>query len=705
MKKVSCFLGLLLITFFSAANNFNVFEENGKVGLKNGQGQVVIPAQYDALGWSDGRFSVIDNVTGFRHNNRWGVISTNNHKVTKAEYEEVIPGEGSLLIVRKKSNLSLRIVAGCINTSGKEIIPFQYDGIKLMSLRAIVFTRIGNQYKYGLIDLENKTLIPQQYRGIRSIGSLRFAVENFENKMAIFTDLGKQITGFTIDSLSSFRKNYAVIYQNRQQGVIDREGQIKVEPTYRSIVINEDGTIKAKEVDEWIFLDGQNKFIQKTRADNITPIDVNVLKTETAGQVDLRDTQLHLISKTSISFIGPFHDNKAVFTSQKKKGLITKAGKILIQPIYDTLILDRNAVLGNTHRSGKNNWLLLDSLGNQKSSRAYEGLKAFNGKYFAVKNRGYWGALDAHGIEVIPCTYDSLLQTKDGLVVVKFKGQYGIINVTEEWIATPRSSTLTLIGQERYLEQTGKTTFLKSLSGNVIYFSDNKLEIFADHFLEHLPSGTIWKIDMDGRIVDRQVHPEEPIENIFEESEDLRGIQKNGKFGFIDSQGRLRIANRYDGIQKFSEGLAAIKIRGRWGFIGHDDKISIQPAYEQVSDFENGFSLVKQNGYYGLINKSGKQVLPARYEEVKILSTQNILIKQNGQTGLADRTGKVIITPRYHQLTDCGNGYAIVERDGKYGVVTMQGISTVPMMYDYIQYDTFHANFMALKKSSWVDIK
>ena len=82
---------------------------------------------------------------------------------------------------------------------------------------------------YGLIDLNNKILIPQQYKNIYSIGSLRYAVENFENKVALFTENGAQITPFTIDSISSFKKNFAVIHQGLHQGLIDREGNIKME--------------------------------------------------------------------------------------------------------------------------------------------------------------------------------------------------------------------------------------------------------------------------------------------------------------------------------------------------------------------------------------------------------------------------------------------------------------------------------------------
>jgi hypothetical protein len=86
----------------------------------------------------------------------WGLINLNNEILTKPVYEDVVTGDGSLIIARKKSNLSLRIVAGCLNTSGKEVIPFQYDGINLSISHAVVFTKVGNQYKYGLIDLDNK---------------------------------------------------------------------------------------------------------------------------------------------------------------------------------------------------------------------------------------------------------------------------------------------------------------------------------------------------------------------------------------------------------------------------------------------------------------------------------------------------------------------------------------------------------------------
>src|SRR5688572_22438459 len=97
--------------FYSSvnANDFSVYEENGKVGLKNLRGEVLIPAKYDAIGWSNGRLSVVNNVTGYRSNGLWGLISTGNEVITKAEYEDLSPGEGSLIVARKKVPGSVRV--------------------------------------------------------------------------------------------------------------------------------------------------------------------------------------------------------------------------------------------------------------------------------------------------------------------------------------------------------------------------------------------------------------------------------------------------------------------------------------------------------------------------------------------------------------------------------------------------------------------
>lgn len=706
VMKCVCCIFFVLLTSFVSAGQYNVFEENGKVGVKNEQGKVLIPAQYESIGWSNRQFTVVDKVTGYRQGGQWGLITLDNHRVTKPLYYELIPAEGSVIIARKKSGLSMRVMTGCLNSTGKEIIPFQYDGLTVAALRAVVYSRSENQFKYGLIDMSNKVLIPVNYAGIHPLGSLRFSVENNEKKMAIFSDLGKQLTKFNIDSLSDFRKNYAIIYQNQKQGVIDRDGIIKAEANYREIKIQEDGAITARQADEWIFLDGQNKSLRKITADSILALGKNLFKVSYGGQARFTDSQMNPVGNGPFTSIGTFIHGKALVSTGKKFGLVKSNGLLLINPQYAKLRWNERFIFACIRPEGKDKWILLDSAGNHKTTaRPYDHIADFNGLFFPIRNRGYWGALDPDGKEIIACVYDSLVQHQGNHIAVKFRGQYGIIDLKESWVVTPKPNRSQLVDDEHYIERTQKTWFLKTYDGTTIYFSDNEFEVRGDHIVEHLSSGNRWNINLQGRIIERLDRPEDPVQRIDEEQEGLRAIQRDGKFGFVDNRGRLRIANRYDDVQSFTQGLAAIKIRGKWGFISHQEKIIIQPAYEYVTPFREGYSVVQTKGLKGLIDISGRIILPMRFELIEILTNKRLRITQNGLTGLADSTGKILIMPKYTYVDDVGNGYVIIGRDGRFGLLNLQGLSTIPLIYESLIYDRYHDQFLALKKSPWLPLK
>ena len=108
---------------------------------------------------------------------------------------------------------------------------------------------------------------------------------------------------------------------------------------------------------------------------------------------------------------------------------------------------------------------------------------------------------------------------------MKFHGQYGIVDQAERWVVVPRSKKIRLIAEDRFLEFTPKTTYLKSFDNSIIYFSENKLELQGTHLLEHLPSGTIWEIGMNGVIGDRKILPD-MVEKIYPKPKDCAGLKK-----------------------------------------------------------------------------------------------------------------------------------------------------------------------------------
>ena len=71
--------------------------------------------------------------------------------------------------------------------------------------------------------------------------------------------------------------------------------------------------------------------------------------------------------------------------------------------------------------------------------------------------------------------------------------------------------------------------------------------------------------------------------------------------------------------------------------------------------------------------------------------------------GLSDAQGKIFINPKYDQLRDLNNGYIIVERAGKYGAINAQGVSTIPLIYDYLTYDAYNDIFLAKVSTQWTE--
>lgn len=697
--RVILVIAVVLSSLKTVAGPYVPFQENGKFGLKNEAGQVVIPAMYDALGWSNGTFSVSGKVTGYKLGGTWGIVTVNNQQVTKADYLSLTPADGSLIVATKKSS-PVVVRAGLINTEGKVIIPFTYAGVKVHSLRIVAFVREGNKFKHGLISLENKVLIPFEYKNIYPIGSLRYAVEDFTGKIALYSESGKQISGFTIDSLSDFKSDVAIIYENGKQGLINREGQLKSEAKFREIRITKD-EIRARMPDEWLVMNADNKPQDIIEGDSITYLEEDRYKIISASQSWLADKNFHKIGN-SVEDIETFQNGLAIYKTSTGYGVLKKTGGVLLKPVFRKILFEGDYLLT---QDGNSNWSLRDTTGLLRTSKAYDDIAKNNNGLFVVTRKNYFGAIDETGREVVACVYDSILQTGDDQLAVKFKGLYGIIDAREKWLVYPQTSKVMLLNKDRYFKKVNKTLFLVSFDGTVLYFTDNPIKVNKENFTEYVSTSGTWTIDFDGKIVSRQLPPVETAEKVFPASEGLRGIKRQGKYGFIDDLGRLRIANRYEDIMPFSEGLAAFKIRNKWGFINRDEKIIVHPAYDDVTPFANGHSIVKQKGLFGYMDNEGKVILPVRYTSVEVLKTKRLLITLNGLKGLADENGNILLHPKYESIQDIGNGYIVVKQDGKYGLATLKGLNTIPQMYNFLMYDAKNDRYLVLKKAEWIEIR
>ena len=78
----------------------------------------------------------------------------------------------------------------------------------------------------------------------------------------------------------------------------------------------------------------------------------------------------------------------------------------------------------------------------------------------------------------------------------------------------------------------------------------------------------------------------------------------------------------FDGAEHFSEGLAAVEVNGRWGFMDTSGKVVIDPQYlpriwGSPMIFCEGLAAVRTETGTGFINKSGEMLVPAVYSSAE----------------------------------------------------------------------------------------
>ena len=85
-------------------------------------------------------------------------------------------------------------------------------------------------------------------------------------------------------------------------------------------------------------------------------------------------------------------------------------------------------------------------------------------------------------------------------------------------------------------------------------------------------------------------------------------VKLNGKWNFINTEGKLLSEQWYDGACSFSGGFAAVKLNGKYNFIDTEGNLLSEQWYDSIFDFYEGFAAVKlDSNWYG-IDTEGKIV-------------------------------------------------------------------------------------------------
>ncbi len=725
---------VLVFTSLSVkAGHFAIIEQNNKKGLVNEKGEIIIPAEHDDLGWSKGESEVLNHVIGFKKDGKWGLLNTKNQKIIPAEYYDLYPYNDENLICSRKIMGELNPVYGIISVKGKVILDFEYDHLEKSGNRLIIGSKERNNIKYGLIDVEGEAFLSIKHKRIQPLNGHLYSVSDDLYSYNLYNSQGKKVISDTFDSIGVFHGKYASVYKNGHTGLIDGNGMLIVQPKYKEIKVDENGGISVKPFPKWQLFDQNYQLRAIYNYDRVSPFEKLVFKVNT-GKVEalVNVNDENLTPFKNFNFL-QLVDTLVSYSYRNKQGVMSIYGHQIIPAEYDSVYIDHPHILLYTKTTSRKGWKLAEINGEIVSNESYDNIQRLNELLFRIKKGKYWGLMKKDGSEHVLCKYDSIEDFFEGRLRVHFFGENGILDEEGSWIILPQKQEIDLLPGNRYLIRSIYGSEVSSFDGNILFKTDYFLYTHGENFLEknldkefsvfrndgkrlcptvytnisELQEDSIYFarkesetsfITKNGRTLN---YMDPRFEEIRPMSESFIGVKIDGKYGFVDPNGDLRIANRYEEIGEFNNGLAPVQIMGKWGFVDKIERIVIQPRYSDAIGYDNGIFVVEQGDKYGIVDKTGNIIVRVEYDKIEKMESGYFECQMGDRFGLINQYGQITVLSRFETLSDLQNGLLIVSRKNKYGLITTEGLDVMPMIYDEIVYDPINNLYLAKTNSEW----
>lgn len=196
----------------------------------------------------------------------------------------------------------------------------------------------------------------------------------------------------------------------------------------------------------------------------------------------------------------------------------------------------------------------------------YDVLRNFSEGMAAVKKYGKWGFIDIDGNLKVPCIYNKVLAFNEGLAAVEKDGKWGFINKKGE-----------VVVPIMYRD-------VSPFKNGFAYVTKNYPWENGWGFINKQGQGiTPFKYNV-------YYYGEEPDLTRHYFSEGMAVVEKNGKYGYVNTKGEEVIPCIYDEADVFAQGVAVVLISY--------DSYYVEEYEEQY--FEH------YRYYYGYIDKNGK---------------------------------------------------------------------------------------------------
>ena len=496
--------------------------------------------------------------------------------------------------------------------------------------------------------------------------------------------------------------NYTILVHEEKYGVIDKQGNIIIEPIYDAVQIPNpskpvficfgDYNEETKQYQTKVFNDKNEQLFQEYETVQVIPIETNIETTPYEkstliyqkdgkyGLIDLEGKQITDAIYDEISSIN-YKEGTFAVTVEGKMGVINLKGKVIIKPEYETITSDNYY---NEKTQNKTTGFIVS----QKTEEGYR-----------------YGYINYRGRVILKTEYTELervieIADEKEIYLIAFKdGQAGLVKNKKVILNYEYEDIQYSSLNDVFVVQRNSKQGVVSKDGTTIVNTEYDSIIFGGMYINAKKGDNLYLFDLNGASVENKDIVSKTQTN---NPNYFIAIDKNDIYTIVDSEDNVLVDNNYSYIEYLPGDYFIVARDGKNGVIDISGKSVIDLAYTSIfklNDTEllqaekietktidlysstmnkivsmdnatittgNNYIMLASDTDFAYYDFSGNKL-----DSKDVFPNNQLFAKKiNDKWGFVDKEGNVVIENQYEMVTDFNEyGFAGIKLDGKWGVI------------------------------------
>jgi len=498
---------------------------------------------------------------------------------------------------------------------------------------------------------------------------------------------GRLIVPCKYDEIKDFVGGKAWVKKDGLWGLVNDEGRDLLFPLYKEVkeVSKYSDQVWVKYGQSWGVYDlDKEDFVYEPQFSEVQVLDAStslVKKGELSGII--RVDSSHIVYPIQIAKVMKVAPYRLAIQEKGAWGMITYHGRLLVKPEFDTLFFKYK----NLIQIEKNNKVgLVNYKGKVVTPVKFDAIADFHQGGARICLDKEYGFISARGKLVLPINFTYADRFANELCVAKKDKGYGLINAKNEWIIKDTFDLIEPSHSYSYYVATYKERKFYINEKGVIQNKETFffIDLQCKTTCVRVKTGNYYLYDFQENNYITSVG----FDSISPQNLNMFVYREEGKFGVLDTTGKIKIPNLYSSIRIDTKGLQYffVEVNGKWG-LRLMNKELIPIDNEELRFIDNYYLLAKSDGFEGIYSKSGKVIAITKYNSLKIEMEYGdvvwpIIYRNKKKIGLINKQGVELKLPKHETIIYLKNRLYGYLHKGKWGILNKKGEVLVEEKYE-----------------------